>query len=301
MKIEDIKLMHGENLAQNASIEPNEKLIDYELSENLTYVQMISVLKGLNVISEFYDVKAACSIKGSNVTAVALGQSQADAVEKIMDSNPIDFLTSTIVISTEVDSEIARFLKNTNLIVVPSYSQKAIEILSMRDIPYITINTPLNEYKKYLSNDVKITPLGTLTQTPNLSELNKDLFKVVTKQKPTVEQIEDAIFAWKVVKHCKTDAAVVAKDLATLGISQSETSSAAAIDEALRFACERSKDAVLATDSIIYSQDAIYAAVQNRISLIIQPGGSHKDNDIIELADKYGITMIMTGIRNQRH
>ena len=188
MRIEDIKLIHGENLAQNASIEPNEKLVDYEISENLNNVQMISALKGLDVISEFYDVKAACSIKGSNVTAVALGQSQADAVEKIMDSNPIDFLTSTIVISTEVDSEIARFLKNTNLIVAPSYSQKAIEILAMRGIPYITIKTPLIDYKKYLSNDVKITPLGTLTQTPNLSELNKDLFKVVTKQKPTVPE-----------------------------------------------------------------------------------------------------------------
>jgi phosphoribosylaminoimidazolecarboxamide formyltransferase/IMP cyclohydrolase len=292
MKIEDIKLMHGENLAQNASIEPNEKLIDYELSENLTYVQMISVLKGLNVISEFYDVKAACSIKGSNVTAVALGQSQADAVEKIMDSNPIDFLTSTIVISTEVDSEIARFLKNTNLIVAPSYSQKAIEILSMRDIPYITINTPLNEYKKYLSNDVKITPLGTLTQTPNLSELNKDLFKVVTKQKPTVEQIEDAVFAWKIAKHCQSQAIVIAKDLKTAAIAQGLQ--VASVEFALDYSCDLSKDAILASDMPISMHD-LNVASQGRIALIIVPSA---DNDLIAQADKYNISIITTGFTN---
>jgi phosphoribosylaminoimidazolecarboxamide formyltransferase/IMP cyclohydrolase len=292
MKIEDIKLMHGENLAQNASIEPNEKLIDYELSENLTYVQMISVLKGLNVISEFYDVKAACSIKGSNVTAVALGQSQADAVEKIMDSNPIDFLTSTIVISTEVDSEIARFLKNTNLIVAPSYSQKAIEILSMRDIPYITINTPLNEYKKYLSNDVKITPLGTLTQTPNLSELNKDLFKVLTKQKPTVEQIEDAVFAWKIAKHCQSQAIVIAKDLKTAAIAQGLQ--VASVEFALDYSCDLSKDAILASDMPISMHD-LNVASQGRIALIIVPSA---DNDLIAQADKYNISIITTGFTN---
>ncbi len=292
MRIEDIKLIHGENLAQNASIEPNEKLVDYEISENLNYVQMISALKGLDVISEFYDVKAACSIKGSNVTAVALGQSQADAVEKIMDSNPIDFLTSTIVISTEVDSEIARFLKNTNLIVAPSYSQKAIEILAMRGIPYITIKTPLIDYKKYLSNDIKITPLGTLIQAPNLSELDKDLFKVVTKQKPTVEQIEDAVFAWKIAKHCQSQAIVIAKDLKTAAIAQGLQ--VASVEFALDYSCDLSKDAVLASDMPISIHD-LNVASQGRIALIIVPS---VDNELIAQADKYNISIITTGFTN---
>ena len=94
---------------------------------------------------------------------------------------------------------------------------------------------------------------------------------------------------------------MVAKDFATLGIAQSQTNSASAIEAALNFACDGSKNAVLATDGIIYSQDAVYAAVQGRISLIIQPGGSHKDKEIIELADRYNIAMIMTGIRNHKY
>ena len=149
--------------------------------------------------------------------------------------------------------------------------------------------------------EVKITPFGVLIQDRNNSELDKELFKVVSKTKPTAEQIEDAIFAWKVIKHASTDAAVIVKDFATLGITKNETNSASAIESALKIACDGSKDAIIATDGIIYSQDAIYAAVQGRIALIIQPGGSSKDQEIINLADKYGIAMIMTGIRNHKY
>ena len=201
MKIEDIKFACGQNSFQNASIEANDRTIDYETSANLTYLNVLSILKGLDVISEFYDVKAACTVKNTGICAVSLGQSLADAVEKVMDSNPVDFMTSTLVLSAEVDSEIARFLKDTNIVVAPKFTEKALEILSSHNITYVTINTPLKDYKNYLSNEVKVTPLGTLTQTPNVSELDKDLFKVVSKQKPTVEQIEDAVFAWKVAKH----------------------------------------------------------------------------------------------------
>ena len=211
MRIEDIKLINGENVFQKAEIEANDKTIDYEIFGNITYIQMLSLCKGLNLISEFYDVNAACSIKGSGITAVALGQSLADAVQKVMDSNPIDFLASVIVTSMEVDSEIARFLRETNVIVAPSFSKKAIEVLETRGVTYVTIKTPLKEYKNYLSNDVKITPLGTLTQTPNLSDLDKDLFKTVTKTAPTVEQVEDAVFAWKLVKYVKSRGIVITK------------------------------------------------------------------------------------------
>ena len=201
MRLEDIKLNCGENAFQKASLEQNEKTIDYETSSNLNYTQIVSIVKGLNVISEFYDVNSACTVKGSNICAVALGQSLADAVQKVMDSNPIDFMTSILVVSQEVDSEIARFLKESNIVIAPKYTQNALEILNTRGVKYVTINTPLKDYKKYISQDVKVTPLGTLTQTPNLSELDKDLFKIVSKQKPTVEQIEDAVFAWKVAKY----------------------------------------------------------------------------------------------------
>lgn len=295
MRVEDIKFGYGENAFQKAEIERNEKTLDYETSANLTYNNILSLVKGLDVISEFYDVKAACTIKGTNICAVSLGQSLADAVQKVMDSNPIDFMTSTLVLSSEVDSEIARFLKDTNLIAAPSFTKKAMEILETRGVTYVTINTPLNEYKNYLSNDVKVTPLGTLTQTPNLSDLNKDTFKVVTKQKPTVEQIEDAVFAWKVAKHNTSQAIVIAKDLKTIAIAQGLQS--ASVEFALDYSCDASKDAILASDMPITAHD-INVAAQGRIGLIIVP---FADRAIIEQADKLNLAIISTGYTNIRY
>lgn len=292
MKFEDIKISCGENSFQNASIEPNEKMLDYETNSNLTYINVLAINKGLNLISEFYDVKAVCSLKGTGVCAVALGQSLADAVVKVMDSNPIDFVNSVLVASSEVDSEIARFLKDTNIIVAPKFTKSAIEILESRNVVYVTINTSLKDYKKYLSNDVKITPLGTLTQSPNLSELNKDSFKVVSKIKPSVEQIEDAIFAWKVAKHNTSQAIVIAKDLKTTAIAQGLQS--ASVEYALDYSCDSSKDAVLASDMPITLHD-VNVASQGRIGLIIVP---YADKELISLADQYEMSVITTGFTN---
>lgn len=289
---ENIILEHGENIFQKAEIEQNDKTIDYKVKGSLTYIQIISLLKGLNLMSEFYDVKGACSIKGSGICAVALGQSLADAVQKVMDSNPIDFMTSVIVVSSEVDSEVARFLKDTNVIAAPAYTKNAIEILEAHNVTYVTIETPLKDYKKYLSNDIKVTPLGTITQTPNLSELDKDNFKVVSKLKPTVEQIEDAIFGWKVAKHTNSQSIVIAKDLKTAAIAQGLQS--ASVEFALDYSCDMSKEAILASDMPITIHD-VNVASQGRIGLIIVP---FAEKDVINQADKYNMAVITTGFTN---
>ena len=292
MNINDLKLNYGENAFQNAGIEQNDKTIDYETSSNLTYVQLLSLVKGLDLISEFYDVQAACTLKGTGICAVALGQSLADAVQKVMDSNPIDFMSSIIVVSGEVDSEIARFLKDSNVIAAPKYTANAIEILNSRGVTYVTIHTPLKDYKNYVSNDVRVTPLGTLTQTPNLSELDKDLFKVVSKTKPTVEQIEDAVFAWKVAKHNNSQAIVIAKDLKTTAIAQGLQS--ASVEFALDYSCDSSKEAVLASDMPITVHD-VNVASQGRIGLVIVPSATR---DVVEQVDKYKMALITTGFTN---
>ena len=118
MKSNEITIEYGENSHQNAEIEYNDKMIDYETSHNLTYTQILSISKGLNVISEFYDVNAICSVKGTNICAVSLGQSVPDAMQKTIDSNPVDFMDSVIIASKEVDSETVKFLKNTNIIIL---------------------------------------------------------------------------------------------------------------------------------------------------------------------------------------
>ncbi len=144
----------------------------------------------------------------------------------------------------------------------------------------------------FRSNEIRVTPLGTLTQTPNTSDLDKDLFKVVSTAKPTVEQIEDAVFAWKVAKHNSSQAIVIAKDLKTTAIAQGLQT--ASVEFALDYSCDMSKDAILASDMPITVHD-VNVASQGRIGLIIVP---FADKEVVAQADKYNISVITTGFTN---
>lgn len=292
MILEEIKINSGENPFQTASIENNDKTIDYETSRNLSYRDVISLLKGLDISSEFYDVKGAIVTSGNGICAVALGKTLEEAVTNAMDCNPIDFMSSTITLTSEVDSDIVKLFKNTNIVAAPKFSKNAIEYLENHEICYVTIKTTLKDYKKYLSNKIMETPLGTLTQAPNLSELNKDSFKIVSKLKPTVEQIEDAVFAWKVAKHAVSQAIVIAKDLKTHAIAQGLQS--ASVEYTLDYSCDMSKEAVLASDIGLTGHD-IDVAAQGRIGTIIIPTAT---KELIDKADKYNMALITTGFTN---
>ena len=292
MLADEIKIAEGINHYQSADFELNDRTIDYETSKNLSFADIISISKGLSVISEFYDVNAVISTTPIGICAVSLGKTLEDAMINVMDSDPIDFMSSTITFSKEVDSDIVKKLKNTNMVVAPKYSKNAIDYLETHDICYVTIKTALKDYKKYLSNSVIDTPLGTLTHTPNLSELNKDSFKVTSKVKPTVEQIEDAVFAWKVAKHCYSRAIVVAKDLKTTAIAQGLQS--ASVEYAIDYSCDMSKDGILASDLPLTVHD-INVAAQGRIALVIVPMAS---KEIINAIDKFNMILIETGFTN---
>lgn len=303
-KIKDLK--YGENSHQKASLHSYEEMADYEVlfDKELSYDNILNIYELSRILSEFYDVNAVGIIKHQICCGVALGRSTEEAYNKAFDCDPVSAFYGTIGFTQTVDYDTAKHINSmgVKVIVAPDFEPKVLELFEdNQTIKLVKVNTPLKDIRMMCNEEFKITPFGVLVQDKNNSELDKDLFKVVTKTKPTTEQIEDAIFAWKVAKHCSSDAAIIANNFATLGISQSETSSACAIEEALKFACDGAKDAVLATDNVIYSQDAIYAAVQGRIGLIIQPGGCEKDKELIELANKYGIAMIFTGIRNQRY
>ena len=144
------------------------------------------------------------------------------------------------------------------------------------------------------------TPFGEIRQeTRNKLELNKDTFKVVTKTKPTTEQIEDAIFAWKISKYLAPVSVLVAKDFKTQSIFQAQPNSQSAVEHALNFACDSSKNAVMHVSDDILTEGIIHAAAQGRIGLIIYSGGDadFRELKINNLADKYEIAILTTGLR----
>ncbi len=300
------ELVHGENTHQRAAVYQSHKMVDYELlsGEALTYNDILNLSASVNIVSEFYDVNAVAFVKRGKPCGVALGRTSYDAYTKAFDCDPISSFYGVIAFSSVVDFDSAKHIDSmsVSVVVAPDFEPQALELLkNNQELKLVKLITPLKDYKNFIDEEIKITPFGTLVQDANRSELSKDTFKVVTTQKPTPEQIEDAIFAWKVAKHAKSNAVVIAKDFKTLAIAQGQTTSLAAVDWALNYACDGSKNAVLASDDVIPAEDSIHAAVLGRIGLIIQSGGSIKDDNIIQTANKYNIAMIMTGIKNNKN
>lgn len=305
-EFEQIKCLNfGENPHQNAGLYRNERFADYELlaGGELTYLNIVNIAEALNIASEFFDVNASVIVKNAAPCGAALGKTIYEAYTKAFDCDPVSAFFGTIAFTKQVDAETAKHISSmaVEAVIAPDYAVEALKVLAEnRFTKVVKLGTSLKEYKKLLCEEIKITPFGTLIQEYNKSELDKDLFKVVSKNKPTAEQIEDAVFAWKVAKYTKSSSAVIAKDFKTVAIGQGQVNSVSVIEQALNYACDGSKDAVVAFDEPIPTAECIYAAAQGRIGLIIQPGGALKDSEIIATADKYNIVMITTGIRNLR-
>lgn len=299
-------LRYGENPHQEASIYHSANTVDYEIlnGKELSYNNILDMSACCGILSEFYDVCASVIIKHNTPCGVALGKDIIEAWEKSLDCDPLSAFGGITGFTQVVNEELAKRLTAMFLevVIAPDYTPKALDILKQKkNLRVIKLNTALIEYKNHLNKEIRITPFGTLVQTSDKGELDKDKFKVVTKTKPTAEMTEDMIFAWKVAKHAKSNAIVVAKDFKTLGIGQGQTSRVDAFEIAMNKACDGSKDAVAASDGFFPATDNILVAAQGRIAAIIQPGGSIKDEEVIKTADKYNIAMITTGIRHFKH
>lgn len=300
------ELRYGENPHQKAGLYSNGSAVDYEIlwGKELSYNNILDMTAAVNIVSEFYDVPAVSIVKHLAPCGVALGKDILDAYQKAFDCDPISAFGGIVAFTQTVTEKVAKLLNSVFLevVIAPDFDEEAFDILkSKKNIRLIKLNTSLDDYKKIANEEIKITPFGVLIQDTDKKELDKDTFKVVTKIKPSAEQIEDAIFAWKVCKHAKSNAIVIAKDFKTIAIGQGQTNRVGAFEWALNYACDGSKDAVAASDGFFPAVDNIHAAVQGRIALIIQPGGSIKDTDVIAEADKYKIAMITTGIRHFKH
>ncbi len=306
MEIEKVgDLKYGENPHQQASIYKTDSAIDYEIlqGQELSYNNITDMAVCTSILSEFYDVCACIIVKHNTPCAAALGSTIGDAWLKATDCDPISMFGGTVGFTQVINENLAKQLSEMIIttVIAPDYTPKAISLLQNTNIRIIKLNTPLSEYKNYQTEEIKVTPFGTIIQESDKGELNKDNFKVVTKTKPTQEMVEDMIFAWKIAKHAKSNAIVVAKDFKLIGIGQGQTSRIDAFEVALNKACDGSKEAVAASDGAISEINNIYAAAQGRLSAIIQPGGYIKDEEIIKTADKYNIAMITTGIRHFKH
>ena len=307
VEIKDYKdLPCGENSQQKAAISEINNGVSYEIlsrKKDLSYIDFLNLSEALKIMSEFFDVNCSVIVKEALICGVSLGPTLDDAYESVIDCDPLSSIGSTAGFTKSVTLSIAKHLHQMKVqnVIAPDFDKEAFKYLLETDIIIIKMNTPLHEIQGFSAQDIKVTPFGVLVQEKNLSKLSKENFVVVTDVKPTQQQAEDAIFAWKISKHLKSKSVVIAKDLSAVAIVQGKTNGALSAEAAMDIACEASKDAVMAVDGIIENPQTINAAIQGRIGLIIEAGDGQNSKDILKLANKYGIAVIYTKIRNNRY
>lgn len=303
---EPFALKYGENPHQKAFFYKTQNCAEFEnLSDiELSYNNILDINCAVEIASEFFDVNAVVIAKHNTPCGVALGATLNEAYLKAFDTDPISTFGATVAFSKAVDKEIAKHVSSVFLdtVIAPDFEDGVFEILRKNEnLRIIKLNTSLKTIRTMQEQQICITPFGTIVQETDNKELDKDNFKVVTKKKPDTEMIEDMVFAWKIAKHVKTNATVIAKDFKTLSIVGGQTSRIDSVETALNRACDGAKKAVIACDGIIESIDSVQAAAQCRVGGIIQTGGGFKEKEIIAAADKYEISMITTGIRHYKH
>ncbi len=149
--------------------------------------------------------------------------------------------------------------------------------------------------------DFKRVSGGFLAQTRNVVTDPQGNMQVVTQREPTLEELTDLLFAWRAVKHVKSNGIVLARKLAVVGVGAGQMSRVNAVDLACRMAEDRSQGSVLASDAYFPFADGVERAAEAGVTAIIQPGGSIRDRESIEVANKAGMAMIFTGLRHFKH
>lgn len=304
-KLQDLR--YGENPHQTAALyahsDNTENRLPFEVlqGKELSYNNLVDITSAFNILSDFIESPTACIIKHNNPCGVAIGKTSLEAYKKALSSDPISAFGGIVGLNDTVNTELAQLLSSMFLevIISPEFTEEARSILTAKK------NLRLIQYPRNidLSNNLIFKQVvgGVLIQDADSKKIHLNDLQVVSKKQPSAAELEDLLFAWKVAKHVSSNAIVIAKNAQTLGIGAGQTSRIASMEIALKQACDEAKDAVIASDGFFPAIDNIQAAAQSRISAIIEPGGSIKDKDVIETADKLGISLVFTGIRHFKH
>jgi phosphoribosylaminoimidazolecarboxamide formyltransferase/IMP cyclohydrolase len=245
------------------------------------------------IVNEF-DELVCCSLKHSIPCGVATGTSALDAYNRAYQCDPVSIFGGIVAINGEVDGDTAREMVKIflEIVIASSFTDEALEVLKSKK----NLRVILTDKKPSDAMELVNVDGGMLVQNCD-SQFSKD-FKVVTKVKPSDEDMKDLIFGQRVVKHVKSNAIVVVNNGMAKGISGGETNRIWPAEQALARA---EKATVLCSDAFFPFDDVVRTASEAGIRAIIQPGGSMKDEDSVKAADELGIAMIFTGMRHFNH
>lgn len=272
--------------------------------KELSYNNINDANGALDVLKEFgNNTPCAVAVKHANPCGVAVGNSLLEAYQKAYEADPVSIFGGIVALNRPVDAQTAAELAKTflEIIIAPGYEPDALEILTQKknlrllELPGLAEpNTPdMLDFKKVAG--------GLLVQQLDTHLLPQHELQVVTDRAPTPQEMQDLLFAWRVVKHVKSNGIALAKDGATTGIGPGQTNRVTALELAIRYAGDKAAGSVMASDAFFPFSDCVEAAQRAGVTAIIQPGGSIRDEDSIAACNKAGIAMVFTGMRHFKH
>jgi phosphoribosylaminoimidazolecarboxamide formyltransferase/IMP cyclohydrolase len=250
------------------------------------------------LLAELGERPAAVIVKHANPCGAAVADEVGQAYNRALASDPLSAFGGIVALNAPVDEDLAREMTGvfTEVLIAPGFAPGALEAFSAKPNLTLLAAGPL----ALPSLSAKDVTGGLLLQEADLTEDGSE-YKTVTEERPTLEAMEDLTFAWRVAKRVRSNAVVVAREGATVGIGMGLTSRVDAAELAVRKAGERARGAVAASDAFFPFADGVEALAEAGVEAVIQPGGSRRDEEVIEAANRRGVAMVFTRRRHFLH
>jgi phosphoribosylaminoimidazolecarboxamide formyltransferase/IMP cyclohydrolase len=304
-------LSYGENPHQRAAYYSQVGARMHVLSQvrqlggkELSFNNVLDINSGRLLVQEF-EVPACAIIKHNNPCGVAVGSSALEAYRRAFACDPQSAFGGVICFNRPVDAELANALMSqfVEVVLAPSFSDDAVEVLATK--PNLRVLEDGERRRVNVSEwDVKRVIGGLLVQDRDLDLEDRSEMEVVSERKPSEREWGEMLFAWRVCKHVRSNAIVLARDLASVGIGAGQMSRVDSVRLAIEKARATDTDlagGALASDAFFPFSDGPQLAVDAGITAVIQPGGSVRDHEVVEAADAAGISMVFTHRRHFRH
>ncbi len=294
-------LRYGENWHQDARyyLEPDKSPFFRQLhGKAVSYNNLVDFYAAIGTLSEHSEPSCAI-IKHTSPCGFASAADIETAFDHAFDTDNLSAFGSVMGFNQPISESLAKKLNAmfVDAIIAPNYEERALEILKKKRNVILCVF----EDHKIPELSIRLVPNGILVQPTDTHVITEEDLTVVSDRAPTAQQMRDMIFAWKVVKYAKSNAAVVSTGTRTLGIGMGQTSRIGAVELALKRAGERARGAVMASDAFFPYRDSVDAAAESGVAAIIAPGGSIRDSESIKAADEAGIAMVWSGIRSFLH
>ncbi|MDO8518964.1 MAG: bifunctional phosphoribosylaminoimidazolecarboxamide formyltransferase/IMP cyclohydrolase [Deltaproteobacteria bacterium] len=304
-KISDLR--YGENPHQKAAFYKTLPPVPGSLAcarqlhgKELSFNNLLDLEAALDAVRNFNE--AACVIiKHTNPCGAALGENARDAFLRAKDCDPVSAFGGIIGFNKEIDEAAAKVIGETffECIIAPAFSEAAFKILSAKKNIRLMV---LDSFARADGEmDFKKVSGGFLVQDKDLGSVGLRQCKVVTKRKPTEPEYAELEFAWRMVKQVKSNAIVFTKNRQMIGVGAGQMSRVDSVKLAVTKANHPLAGSVLASDAFFPFRDGLDLAAAQKITAVIQPGGSVKDEEVIAAANEHGLAVIFTGMRHFKH